>query len=153
MPCGVHVTRKEHVALLAQNVEYVATLDTTISGSQNGHTPIFIWYGLSIKGYKGIQQDVIKCLMNARYLRDGLRNARISTMLNEMSIVVVFERPLDHEFIRHWQLSCVGNMAHIVVMPLVTIQMLDDFLHDFVLKRTKIFGINTAKFLLALPRK
>ncbi|KAL0447567.1 UNVERIFIED_CONTAM: Serine decarboxylase [Sesamum latifolium] len=123
MPCGVHITRKEYIVVLAQNVEYVATLDTTISESRNNHTLIFIWYGLSIKGYKGIQQDVINCLMNARYLRDGLRNARISTMLNEMSIVVVFERPLDHEFIRHWQLSCVGNMAHIVAMPHVTIQM------------------------------
>ncbi|KAK4422367.1 Serine decarboxylase [Sesamum alatum] len=135
MPCGVHITRKEYVALLAQNVEYIATLDTTISGSRSGHTPIFIWYGLNIKGYKGIRQDVRKCLMNAQYLRDGLRNAGISTMLNEMSIVVVFERPLDDEFIKHWQLSCVGNMAHVVVMPHVTIKMLDDFLHDLVLKR------------------
>ncbi|KAK4422368.1 Serine decarboxylase [Sesamum alatum] len=135
MPCGVHITRKEYVALLAQNVEYIATLDTTISGSRNGHTPIFIWYGLNIKGYKGIRLDVRKCLMNAQYLRDGLRNAGISTMLNEMSIVVVFERPLDDEFIKHWQLSCVGNMAHVVVMPHVTIKMLDDFLHDLVLKK------------------
>ncbi|KAL0447559.1 UNVERIFIED_CONTAM: Serine decarboxylase [Sesamum latifolium] len=80
MPFGLHITRKEYVTLLPQNVDYIATLDTTISGSRNGHTPIFIWYGLSIKGYKGIQQDVIKYLMNARYLRDGLRNARIGKL-------------------------------------------------------------------------
>ncbi|KAK4401119.1 Serine decarboxylase [Sesamum angolense] len=103
MPSGVHMTRKEYVALLAQNVECIATLYTTTSGSRNGHTPIFLWYGLNIEGYKGIQQDVRKCLMNARYLRDGLRNARISTMLNEMSIVVVFERPLDPKLFRHWR--------------------------------------------------
>ncbi|KAL0372057.1 UNVERIFIED_CONTAM: Serine decarboxylase [Sesamum calycinum] len=101
MPSGVHMTRKEYVALLAQ--ECIAILYTTTSGSRISHTPIFIWYGLNIKGYKGIQQDVRKCLMNARYLRDGLRNARISTMLNEMSIVVVFERPLDPELFRHWR--------------------------------------------------
>ncbi|KAL0307695.1 UNVERIFIED_CONTAM: Serine decarboxylase [Sesamum calycinum] len=111
-------------------------LDATITGSRNGHAPIFIWYGLNIKGYKGIQEDVNKCLIRARYLRDGLRNAGISTMLNEFSIIVIFERPIDHEFIRHWQLSCVGNMAHIVVMPHVTIEMLDDFLDGLVRKRS-----------------
>ncbi|KAL0447568.1 UNVERIFIED_CONTAM: Serine decarboxylase [Sesamum latifolium] len=111
-------------------------LDATITGSRNGHAPIFIWYGLSMKGYKGIQEDVNKCLIRARYLRDRLRNAGISTMLNEFSIIVIFERPLDHEFIRHWQLSCVGNMAHIVVMPHVTVEMLDDFFDGLVRKRS-----------------
>ncbi|KAK4422370.1 Serine decarboxylase [Sesamum alatum] len=135
MPCGVHITRKRYIGLFSESIEYIATVDATISGSRNGHTPIFIWYVLNIKGYKGIQQDVRKCLMNARYLRDGLRNAGISTMLNEMSIVVVFERPLDHEFLNYWQLSCLENMAHVVVMPHVTIKMLDDFLDDLVQKR------------------
>ncbi|KAL0407860.1 UNVERIFIED_CONTAM: Serine decarboxylase [Sesamum radiatum] len=136
MPCGVHMTRKKYVALLSKSVEYLATVDATITGSRNGHAPIFIWYGLNMKGYKGIQEDVNKCLIRARYLRDQLTNAGISTMLNEFSIIVIFERPLDHEFIRHWQLSCVGHMAHIVVMPHVTIEMLDDFLDDLVRKRS-----------------
>ncbi|KAL0407862.1 UNVERIFIED_CONTAM: Serine decarboxylase [Sesamum radiatum] len=136
MPCGVHLTRKIYVALLSKCIEYLATIDATITGSRNGHAPIFIWYGLNMKGYIGIQEDVNECLIRARYLRDGLRNAGISTMLNEFSITVIFERPLDHEFIRHWQISCVGNMAHVVVMAHVTTEMLDDFLDDLVRKRS-----------------
>ncbi|KAK4422369.1 Serine decarboxylase [Sesamum alatum] len=136
MPCGVHITRKRYIALLSKSVEYLATVDATISGSRNGHAPIFIWYGLNMKGYKGIKDDINKCLIRARYLRDGLRNAGISAMLNAYNIIVVFERPLDDEFIRYWQLSCVGNMAHIVVMPHVTTEMLDDFLDDLVRRRS-----------------
>ncbi|GFP81450.1 serine decarboxylase [Phtheirospermum japonicum] len=135
MPCGVHMTRKRYISTVSKNIEYIETLDNTISGSRNGHAPIFMWYGLNLKGRSGIQKDVNKCLMNARYLRDRLKNAGISNMHNEMSLVVVFERPLGCEFVKHWQLSCQGNMAHVVVMPHVTTEMLDNFVKDFVRER------------------
>ncbi|KAI3454001.1 hypothetical protein Pfo_010664 [Paulownia fortunei] len=140
MPCGVHMTRKRYIATFSENIEYIATVDNTISGSRNGHAPIFMWYSLNIKGRFGLQQDVNKCLMNAQYLRDRLKNAGISSMLNEMSFVVVFERPLDREFIDHWQLSFLGNMAHVVVMPHVTVKMLDDFVKDLIQKRNIWYG-------------
>jgi len=57
-------------------------------------------------------------------------------MLNELSSTVVFERPLDEEFVRRWQLACQGNIAHVVVMPSVTIEKLDDFLNELVDKRS-----------------
>ncbi|KAL9167239.1 hypothetical protein ABFS82_05G081800 [Erythranthe guttata] len=109
MPCGVLISRKMHPTNFSTNIEYIAALDTTISGSQNGHTPIFIWYGLNMKGRTGLQKEVSNCLTNAKYLRDGLNKATSSAMLNESSIVVVFERPLDREFIDYLQLSFLGN--------------------------------------------
>lgn len=68
-------------------------------GSRNGHAPIFLWYTLNKKGYKGFQKEVQKCLRNAHYLNDRLQNAGISVMLNELSSTVVFEWPLDEEFV------------------------------------------------------
>uniref|UniRef100_A0A6N2LQJ0 Serine decarboxylase n=1 Tax=Salix viminalis TaxID=40686 RepID=A0A6N2LQJ0_SALVM len=136
MPCGVQITRMEHINALSRNVEYLASRDATMMGSRNGHAPIFLWYTLSRKGYKGFQKEVHKCLRNARYLKDRLHDAGISSMLNELSSTVVFERPLDEEFVRRWQLSCQGNIAHVVVMPSVTIEKLDDFLNDLVGKRS-----------------
>ncbi|KAL7111404.1 hypothetical protein ACP275_05G085200 [Erythranthe tilingii] len=140
MPCGVLISRKIHMTDFSTNIEYIATLDTTISGSRNGHTPIFIWYGLNLKGRTGLQKEVNNCLTNAKYLRDGLNKAGISAMLNESSIVVVFERPLEREFIDYWQLSFLGKMAHVVLMPHVTMKMLDDFLSDLVRKREIWYG-------------
>ena len=128
MPCGVQITRLEHVNALSRNVEYLASRDATIMGSRNGHAPIFLWYTLNRKGYKGFQKEVQKCLRNAHYLKDRLRQAGISAMLNELSSTVVFERPRDEEFVRQWQLACQGNMAHVVVMPNVTIEKLEGFL-------------------------
>ncbi|KAK4435747.1 Serine decarboxylase [Sesamum alatum] len=141
MPCDVLITRKRYIDMLSTSIEYIATVDTTISGSRNGHSPIFLWYVLNIKGRKGLEQDVEKCLVNARYLRGRLKKAGISSMLNEMSITVVFERPPDREFIHQWQLQCLGNMAHVVIMPHVTVEMLDRFLCDLVRKRNIWHGI------------
>ncbi|KAL2511914.1 Serine decarboxylase [Abeliophyllum distichum] len=105
MPCGVQITRLEHINALSRNVEYLASRDATIMGSRNGHAPIFLW------------------------------EAGIGAMLNELSSTVVLERPHDEEFIRKWQLACQGNIAHVVVMPNVTIEKLDKFLNELIAER------------------
>ncbi len=48
-------------------------------------------------------------------------------MLNELSNTVVFERPQEEAFVRKWQLACEGPIAHVVVMPNVTITKLEEF--------------------------
>lgn len=136
MPCGVQITRLEHIKVLSSNVEYLASRDATIMGSRNGHAPIFLWYTLNRKGYRGFQKEVQKCLRNAHYLKDRLKAAGVGAMLNELSSTVVFERPKDEEFVRRWQLACEGNITHVVVMPNVTIEKLDTFLNELIQKRS-----------------
>ncbi|XP_058108141.1 serine decarboxylase 1-like [Magnolia sinica] len=139
MPCGVQITRLEHINTLSRNVEYLASRDATIMGSRNGHAPIFLWYTLNRKGYGGFRKEVQKCLRNAHYLKDRLRAAGIGAMLNELSSTVVFERPRDEEFIRRWQLACQGNIAHVVVMPNINVDKLDDFMDELIKKRSSWF--------------
>lgn len=136
MPCGVQITRMEHVNVLSSNVEYLASRDATIMGSRNGHAPIFLWYTLNRKGYNGFAKEVQKCLRNAHYLKDQLRAAGVGAMLNELSSTVVIERPRDEDFVRRWQLACEGNIAHVVVMPSVSIEKLDVFLDELVKNRS-----------------
>ncbi|KAJ1696281.1 hypothetical protein LUZ63_004793 [Rhynchospora breviuscula] len=145
MPCGVQITRLEHINALSSNVEYLASRDATIMGSRNGHAPIFLWYTLNRKGYRGFQKEVQKCLRNAHYLKDRLKEAGIGAMLNELSSTVVFERPKDEEFVRRWQLACEGNIAHVVVMPNVTIEKLDNFLSELVQMRSGWYGEEQGK--------
>jgi len=85
MPCGVQITRLDHINALSRNVEYLASRDATIMGSRNGHAPIFLWYTLNRKGYRGFRKEVQKCLRNAHYLKDRLIAAGIGAMLNELS--------------------------------------------------------------------
>ncbi|XLU71295.1 hypothetical protein S245_030348, partial [Arachis hypogaea] len=111
MPCGVQITRLEHINVLSNNVEYLASRDATI----------------------------MKYLRNAHYFRGSLRDAGVGAMLNELSSTVVFERPHDEEFVRKWQLACQKNIAHVVVMPNVTKGKLDNFLNELVAKRAQWF--------------
>ncbi len=48
-------------------------------------------------------------------------------MLNELSNTVVFERPKEEAFVRKWQLACEGDIAHVVVMPNIDIDKLEEF--------------------------
>ncbi|KAH7299755.1 hypothetical protein KP509_24G027200 [Ceratopteris richardii] len=137
MPCGVQITRIEHINVLSRNVEYLASRDATIMGSRNGHAPIFLWYTLNRKGYRGFQKEVQKCLRNAHYLKDRLRNAGFGVMLNVLSSTVVFERPQEEAFVRKWQLACEGDIAHAVVMPNVTREKLDKFVEDLIESRLR----------------
>jgi histidine decarboxylase len=66
----------------------------------------------------------------ARYLRDKLTDAGFACRLNSLSSTVVFERPVDDAFIKRWQLACVDDIAHVVVMPNVTHQKIDLFVDE-----------------------
>lgn len=138
VPCGVVITRMQYVMALSSDVEYLNSRDATIMGSRNGHAPIYLWYTLTCKGYAGIQRDVEKCMRNAQLLKVMLQQCNIKTMLNELSNTVVFERPQEEAFVRKWQLACEGDIAHVVVMPNITIDKLEEFVQDLVNSRARM---------------
>lgn len=136
IPCGVIINRLEHINALSRDVEYIASRDATITGSRCGHAPIFIWYALQNKGLIGLKKEVLNCIKNAQYLLHQLHYNSIGAMLNEFSNTVVFERPLDDDFARMWNLACKGNIAHVVVMQHITVEILDLFIVELVQHRS-----------------
>lgn len=92
----------------------------------------------SQQGYDGLQHDVEKCMRNAHVLKDMLESAGIKTMLNELSNTVVFERPREEAFVRKWQLACENDIAHVVVMPNITIEKLEEFVQELVQSRARM---------------
>jgi len=106
-------------------------------GSRNGQAPLFMWYTLRKRGASGILADVQKCFNNARYLRDALWSRRVSCMLNDLSTTVVFERPDEASFVKRWQLACEGDIAHVVVMPNVTVEKIDVFVDELIESRNR----------------
>lgn len=130
MPCGVALTRKKHVELLENRIDYLNSVDTTIMGSRNGQAALFMWYSLRKKGLHGIKQDVKQCMDVARYLRDRLLSENLRSCLNDLSTTVVLERPLEDAFVKKWQLACEEDIAHVVVMPNVTETKVDQFVHE-----------------------
>jgi len=130
MPCGIALTRKEHVAKVEMKIDYLNSVDTTIMGSRNGQAALYLWYSLRKKGFEGIKADVKHCIETAAYLRDTLTAAGMTARLNDLSCTVVLERPKDEELIKRWQLACEDDIAHVVVMPNVTREKIDVFVGE-----------------------
>jgi histidine decarboxylase len=131
MPCGIQITRKEHVKKVEQRIDYLNSVDTTIMGSRNGQAALYLWYSLRKKGVEGIKKDVTYCMDTAAYLRDQLTEAGFTCRLNDLSCTVVLERPLDDKFIKRWQLACETDIAHVVVMPNVSREKIETFIQEF----------------------
>ena len=66
-----------------------------------------------------------------------LERAGVRCMLNELSSTVVFERPMEESFVRKWQLACQGDIAHVVVMPNITLDKLEVFVSELIHSRAK----------------
>jgi histidine decarboxylase len=130
MPCGVALSRKEHVKNLEQHIDYLNSVDTTIMGSRNGQAALYLWYSLRKKGIGGIKRDVMHCMETARYLKDALTAKGLTCRLNDLSSTVVLERPMDDDLVKRWQLACEEDIAHVVVMPNVTRYKIDLFVEE-----------------------
>ncbi len=129
LPCGVVLTRKEYVARIARSVEYVGVMDTTIPGSRSAWTPLLLWYALERYGEAGLKQVVSEMLALAEYAERRFNDSGIAAWRNDNSVTVIFPKP-SQEVIGKWQLAPYGDIAHLITMPHVTTQMIDELVDD-----------------------
>ena len=129
MPCGIVLTRQEHINVLENNLEYLSTLDTTIGGSRNGHTSLILWYVINTKKIAELRRDVQLCLQNAHYLYEKLREIDYPCFLNPHSNVVSLKRP-PLALSERWRLLTQADSACVTVMPHVTKDRLNQFLEE-----------------------
>jgi hypothetical protein len=64
---------------------------------------------------------------------------------------VVFERPREEAFVRKWQLACEGDIAHVVVMPNITLDILRSFVEELISSRARM-SIAAARAVLDKAR-
>jgi predicted HAD superfamily phosphohydrolase YqeG len=77
-------------------------------------------------------------LETAAYLRDQITKvAGMTCRLNDLSSTVVLERPMEDAFVKRWQLACEEDIAHVVVMPNVTREKIDQFVKELIAQRDK----------------
>lgn len=72
IPCGLLIAKKSNRDRIARSVAYIGTLDTTITGSRNGHTPLFLWYTLKKHGIDGLKARAIHSLEMAIFCSQNL---------------------------------------------------------------------------------
>lgn len=129
LPCGVVVTKKENTAQIGRAIEYVGALDTTLLGSRNAITPMIIWYSLNKHGEDGYRRMAAQMLDTAEYAVQQFNANGIPAWRGKNSVTVVFPRPSPYVLFQ-WQLAPLDDIAHLITMPHVTREMIDEVIAD-----------------------
>lgn len=129
MPCGIVLARKHNVSRIARSIDYIGSLDTTITGSRNGFTPLILWHRLKSLGEEGLRLRAQAALEVAAYAERKLRDAGIAAWRNPNALTVVF--PKAPASVREkWQLATQGEISHLIAMPGITKGQVDGFVED-----------------------
>lgn len=128
-PCGVALARRKNVERIARSVEYVGTLDTTLSGSRNGLAPLMLWYAFRTLGLDGMRARVRACLATADYALEQLQAIGWEAWRHPNSVTVVLRRPAE-AITNRWQLAVEREWAHLITMPHVTPAKIDRLIAD-----------------------
>lgn len=131
IPCGVVLARRANVERIGHSVAYIGSVDTTVTGSRNGLTPLMLWYAIRALGREGMKARIDHSLETAAYAVDQFNQAGIPAWRNPQALTVVFPQP--GEAVRgKWQLASANGISHVVCMPHVTRQQVDELLADIV---------------------
>ncbi|MCG8838792.1 histidine decarboxylase [Tenacibaculum dicentrarchi] len=129
IPTGVLMAKRSNRDRIAKGISYIGSLDTTITGSRNGHSPLFLWYALKQLGVEGLQERYQKSLEVAQYCETSLKNIGIKAWRNPNAITVVLPKT-SKKIKDKWQLATEGDISHIICMPNVTKTQIDAFIDD-----------------------
>jgi histidine decarboxylase len=129
MPCGVVVARKAHRDRIARSVAYIGSVDTTITGSRNGHSPLFLWYAIKKLGVEGLRRRAAHSLEVAAYAEQQLQSLGCEAWRNPDAITVVFKAPPE-PIRQKWQLATENGWSHIICMPNVTKAQIDEVIAE-----------------------
>jgi histidine decarboxylase len=129
IPAGVIITKKTNKDRIANSVSYIDTLDTTITGSRNGHSSLFLWYALKQYGIEGLRERYEHSLETARYCVKRMNDIGIKAWTNPGAITVVTPI-MPKEIISKWQLATNDEISHIICMPSITKVQIDALIVD-----------------------
>ena len=132
LPCGVVLTKRDYVARVARSIEYVGVLDTTLAGSRNALTPLILWHAFERRGPEGFRKIVAEMLAVAEYAVGRFGERGVPAWHHRNSVTVVFPRPARREVTRSWQIAPLRDIAHVITMPHVTREMIDEFVEECV---------------------
>ena len=129
IPCGIVLARRAHVDRVAHAVAYIGSMDTTISGSRNGFTPLVLWYAIRTLGADGLRRRINHALEVASYAEKRLREIGLAAWRNPSALTVVFPQPAP-AIRKKWQLATSHGLSHVICMPHVTHAKIDELIAD-----------------------
>lgn len=131
IPCGLVLVKKNYKERIGKAIPYIGTVDTTITGSRNGHSPVFLWYAIKKMGRDGLMQRALDSLEVAAYAVERLNEIGIRAWRNPSALTVVFPQPALQLCLK-WQIATENGQSHIICMPGITREKIDEFVLDLV---------------------
>lgn len=128
VPCSVALAKSDWVSRREMG-EYIGATNATLSTSRSGLAAALLWVSLNETGNENLEAAVLHSLSLAAYAEKKLNDVGVNAWLNPSSITVVFDRP-DPRICAKWHLATEGNLAHIITLPHVTTETLDEFVSD-----------------------
>ncbi|MBT8099867.1 MAG: histidine decarboxylase [Gammaproteobacteria bacterium] len=129
VPCGVVLARRRNVERIARAVAYIGTVDTTVTGSRSGLTPLMLWSVLRSLGDEGLRERIDRSLATAAYAESRLQEVGVRAWRNPQAITVVFPTPAAR-VCNKWQLASSNGRSHVICMPHTTREQIDSLLAD-----------------------
>ena len=130
IPCGIVLVKRKHRNRIVNSVSYVGTLDTTITGSRNGLTPLFLWSFIQKHGKKGLAKRVENAIEIADYAEEKLKGLGVNVRRNPKALTIVFDKP-SAKICSKYQLATEDNIAHIICVPGIDKNHIDAFVSDY----------------------
>jgi histidine decarboxylase len=129
MPCGILVYAGSPDTRLAADIEYIGSADTTITGSRSGHTPLLLWDVLTRLGRNGLATRAEASRNLAAYAHNQLQALGWPCHRNPHAFTITLHKP-SPALLHKWKLARDGPTAHIICMPGITKDQIDEFLTD-----------------------
>ena len=124
IPCGVVIVKKANRDRIALSISYTGSMDTTITGSRNGLSPIVLWTAIQQWGKEGLKKRVQHSQEMAQYAEKKLQESGVECWRNTNAITLVI--PPQPQWIKDkWQLATEESCSHIICMPNVQKHHLD----------------------------
>lgn len=130
IPCGVVLVKKNYKERIGKTIPYIGTVDTTITGSRNGHSPIFMWYAIKTLGTEGLKRRALESIETAQYVLGRFKEMGVDAWCNPDALTVVFPAPALALKVK-WQLATEDGMSHLICMPGISRAKFDEFLSEY----------------------
>ncbi len=129
IPCGIVITKKDYVNRISKEIDYIKTIDNTITGSRNGLTPLILWSAINKLKEDGFYELSFNCIQKADYFYKKLNDAGINAWRNKNSITIFFENP-SQELCKKWCLASNDKIAHVITTPHVSYKRLNTLIEE-----------------------
>ncbi len=125
LPCGVVLTRKEHLEKVSDHEIPV----TTIGGTRNALASLYLWFLVEHHGTHGLRNLVHRSMVLADYALNRLREWDLAPWRDPNATTVVF-RDAGASAVKKWHLKTFRHWAQLVILPHMTMPKIDRFLDD-----------------------